>query len=253
MSNECNDLNVRFDPQAVSVRAVEVDEAYEGLPDPLPSGQEAGWSGFCPKPEEGVEPVRDCARACIKPDGVYREVEVGTNRWMEMACLEAVHSVRCGHGPFGAVLVQIDDETNRVLRYWKMHNHVTDLNDPTAHAEVLAIRCACAQLGVFDLGHIERETAKLPQHGAISHCEIYSSCEPCPMCMAAVYWARIPALVFAATRFDAAEPGVDFSDEAIYEELATPYRERSMDVRQASDPHALDAFNLWKRSLTIQY
>ena len=101
-------------------------------------------------------------------------------------------------GPFGAVIVRGDEI---VGRGW---NRVTTANDPTAHAEIVAIRDACKRLNTFSL----------------AGCELYSSCEPCPMCLAAIYWSRLDSLVFAATRDDAADAG--FDDALFYEELARP-------------------------------
>lgn len=87
----------------------------------------------------------------------------------------------------------------------------------------------------------------------ISYCVIYSSAEPCPMCYSAICWANLQALVFAATRFDAAVEGVNFSDEEIYNELATPYPNRKLKVIPATTGNSLDAFNLWKRSEKTNY
>ncbi len=239
---------------------VEVGEPYEGIP-PLQKivfsgGSQVSWSGY--EPECALEPSGACPpvqRENIAPPEVYRGIRGGTNRWLDMACQEALRSVRTGGGPFGAVLVQIDDDTKHVLRYWKNHNHVTEWKDPTAHAEISVIRQACRDLGVFHLSRLSRKEVLLPQTGARSHCEIYSSAEPCPMCYAAICWARIPVLVFGATRFDAAAEGVDFSDAAIYEELALAYEDRRSfrEIRQGSSPYSLDAFNYWKRSEKIEY
>lgn len=199
-----------------------------------------------------------CQQQNIKKNNLYRGVEVGENRWIRMACEEAHLSVKDGGGPFGAVVVQIDDESNRVIRYWRCRNRVTKNLDPTAHAEVNAVRTVARELGVFNLGNIRRDSAqlKLSQPGEVSHCEIYSSCEPCPMCYAAIRWARINTIVFAATRFDAAEPGVDFSDLQLYRELATDLKDRNytgLRVFQATTSNSLDAFNLWKNSDKIEY
>lgn len=182
----------------------------------------------------------------IKPDKTYTGIEYNSNKWIEKACSVALESVKNGGGPFGAILIQIDDETNEVLRYWPANNQVTEAADPTAHAEVMAIRSGCKSLGVFNLGSIDKEMSRLPQTGKTSHCEIYSSCEPCPMCYSSIFWARIPSLYFAATQFDAAVPGVNFSDEEIYNELKAPYVDRKTRVYQCSAPNSLDAFNLWK-------
>lgn len=184
---------------------------------------------------------------------IYEGITVAPNYWVELACEEAKASVERGGGPFGAVLLQIGDETNEVIRYWRDHNHVTEYSDPTAHAEISVIRSACHELGVHNLGEIKKRESMLPQKGETSHCEIYCSCEPCPMCYAAIMWARIPVLVFSATRYEAAQPGVEFSDIEIYDELKKDYEERSIRVYQAVSANALEAFELWKRSDKIKY
>ncbi|MBN1117132.1 MAG: nucleoside deaminase [Bacteroidales bacterium] len=170
-----------------------------------------------------------------------------------MACDSATDSVKSRGGPFGAVLVQIDDKTGEVLRYWSTGNKVTLLKDPTAHAEILAIRSACKSLGTFKLSDINKRESKLPQKGNTSHCEIYSSCEPCPMCYSAIYWARIAVLYFAATRFDASSPGIDFSDKAIYEDLTKPYRDRKLIVKKCNSQNYNEAFILWQKTGHIEY
>jgi tRNA(Arg) A34 adenosine deaminase TadA len=125
-------------------------------------------------------------------------------------------------GPFGAVVVK---EGKIIGRGW---NRVTSSNDPTAHAEVMAIRDACAALGTFNL----------------SGCEMYSSCEPCPMCLSAIYWARLDKLYFAATRKDAADAG--FDDELIYQEISKDWKNRSLPAEQGMQHEAQQAFNAWK-------
>lgn len=125
-------------------------------------------------------------------------------------------------GPFGAVIAR---EGEIIGRGW---NQVTASNDPTAHAEMVAIREACRRLGYFHL----------------AGCELYSSCEPCPMCLAAAYWARLDRLFFANTRADARAIG--FADEQIYRELALPLPQRSMPMIQMMRDEALPAFALWK-------
>ena len=125
-------------------------------------------------------------------------------------------------GPFGAVVVK-DDQI--IARGW---NQVTSTNDPTAHAEILAIREACRQLDDFRL----------------VGCELYSSCEPCPMCLSAIYWARLDQLFYAATRQDAAEAG--FDDEWLYREIPLPVAQRRLPTRQLLREAALDAFVQWK-------
>jgi guanine deaminase len=129
----------------------------------------------------------------------------------------------CG-GPFGAVIVR----DGRIVG--RGQNRVTSLNDPTAHAEIQAIRDACAELGTFWL-----ET-----------CEIYTSCEPCPMCLGAIYWARLSRIHYAADRTDAASIG--FDDEFLYREIPTPPAHRRIPMRQALREEALEAFRLWDAS-----
>jgi tRNA(Arg) A34 adenosine deaminase TadA len=184
---------------------------------------------------------------------VSEEILAKPNRWIEMVCQEAVDSVAEGGGPFGAVLLQIDDETNKVIRLWMDHNHVIEHLDPTAHAEISVIRAACRELGVIDLGHIEKSESRLPQEGEMSHCEIYSSCEPCPMCYSAIAWARIPALVFSASRFDASAEEVGFQDEELHAELTQDYSERKISVHQAPSSRALEAFEQWKKGGFTRY
>ena len=125
-------------------------------------------------------------------------------------------------GPFGAVVVK-DGEI--VGRGW---NRVTSSNDPTAHAEVMAVREACANLGTYSL----------------AGCEIYASCEPCPMCLAAIYWARLDALYFAASRQDAADAG--FDDAMLYDEVPKDWPQRSLPTEQLLQGEAQGAFKLWK-------
>jgi guanine deaminase len=178
--------------------------------------------------------------------GPYHGTRAEPNKWLVMACEEAKKSVEEGGGPFGAVLLQVGDETGTVIRFWRDHNRVTECSDPTAHAEVMVIRAACRELGICDLGNIAGETEP-------SHCELYSSCEPCPMCYGAVVWARIPILVFSATRADASAPGVGFSDNLIHSEMKKDYQYRSVRVYQATCNNALVAFELWKRSVNQRY
>ena len=144
------------------------------------------------------------------------------------------------------MLLQIGDETGMVIWLWRAHNRVTEHIDPTAHAEVMVIRAACRELGTYDLGSIggDEET---------SHCELYSSCEPCPMCYSAVVWARIPVLFFSATRADASDPEVGFSDEEIHSELKKDYQSRSVRVYQATCGSTMEAFELWKKSENTRY
>ncbi len=242
-------------------KATEVDEAYAGTPTPVKKGDSLSviqeWDGY--DPECTLENQEDCHNvptqtSNMKIADVYDGIEVQTDKWMNLASKEALISVQNGGGPFGAVIVQIDDETGRVIRYWRNHNHVPEWNDPTAHAEVTTIRAACKQLGVFNLGKIEKGKSKMPQKGETSHCVIYSSAESCPMCYAAIFWARIPTIYFAATKYDAAAQGVNFSDMEMYADLKKSYANRKhTKVYQCTTPHSLDAFNYWKRSKKTQY
>jgi len=124
-------------------------------------------------------------------------------------------------GPFGAVVVK----AGRLVG--EGQNRVTSTNDPTAHAEVVAIRAACAALGTFDL----------------AGCEIYASCEPCPMCLAAIYWARLDRIWFASGREDAAHIG--FDDALIYREVALPPEARSLPMRRLLAEEAGAPFAAW--------
>lgn len=133
--------------------------------------------------------------------------------------LENVYSGR--GGPFGAVIAK----DGRVIA--EGANQVTSSNDPTAHAEVLAIREACRKLGVFEL------------HG----CDIYTSCEPCPMCLGAIYWAHISRIYFAGFAADASKVG--FDDSLIYQEVAQPYSSRRVPMVQMMREEALAAFRAW--------
>ena len=127
-------------------------------------------------------------------------------------------------GPFGAVVVKNGEIIGRG------NNQVTLHNDPTAHAEVVAIRDAAKHLNSFDL----------------SGCEIYSSCEPCPMCLGAIYWARVDKLYYAATKDDAAS--ADFDDSFIYKEFALPKEERSIPSVQMMREDAVKVFEEWVKS-----
>ncbi|HTU33876.1 MAG TPA: nucleoside deaminase [Candidatus Acidoferrum sp.] len=135
----------------------------------------------------------------------------------------SIENVRSGRGgPFGAVIVREDAIVDEGA------NLVTDTNDPTAHAEMVAIRAACRHLSTFDL----------------KDCEIYVSCEPCPMCLGAIYWARIERIYFAALASDASDAG--FDDSLIYRELALPCIERKIPTISVMRANALEAFRLWK-------
>jgi guanine deaminase len=137
--------------------------------------------------------------------------------------LAAEHMRAKDGGPFGAIIVR---ENKIIASGW---NQVTTSNDPTAHAEVTAIRAAAARLGSF----------------VLSGCVLYTSCEPCPMCLGAAYWARVERIVFAATRTDAA--GAGFDDEELYRELALPPTTRKLPMQQILRDKAVEVFEEWKR------
>ena len=145
------------------------------------------------------------------------------NGFMREAIRLSRESVKNGGGPFGAVIVK-DGEIIAAAS-----NNVTQNNDPTAHAEVSAIREAAKKLNTFNL----------------SGCEIYSSCEPCPMCLGAVYWARLDKLYFANTKQDAKDIG--FDDSFIYEEIDLPYEKRTIPNIQILRDEAFEAFKDWEQ------
>ena len=143
---------------------------------------------------------------------------------MEKAVELSLENMRAGKGgPFGAIIVR----QGKIVGTGA--NHVTSDNDPTAHAEVVAIRDACKNLGTFQL----------------DDCEIYTSCEPCPMCLAAIYWARPKAIYYVNTRKDAADIG--FDDDFLYEELKKNLEERSLPIHQLDKSNALKVFDERKR------
>ena len=124
-------------------------------------------------------------------------------------------------GPFGAVIVK----DGKIIA--RGFNKVVSTNDPTAHAEVVAIREACKVLNNFQL----------------NGCELYTSCEPCPMCMAAIYWARPDKVYYGNSKTDAAQIG--FDDDFIYQEIALPYSERKIPILRIMENEALEAFKEW--------
>ncbi|HWZ35742.1 MAG TPA: nucleoside deaminase [Mucilaginibacter sp.] len=148
-------------------------------------------------------------------------------KFMRMAIELSEYNVKQGQGgPFGAVIVK----DGMVIA--RAGNKVVPDNDPTAHAEVLAIRLACQELETFSL----------------AGCEIYTSCEPCPMCLGAIYWARIDKIYYANTKADAAAIG--FDDAFIYKELECVMEKRKLPVTQLLRDEALSAFKLWSESET---
>lgn len=227
----------------------------------LPASKKAkesyqSWNGYVPEctlMDKEICKYVPVQTFCITPEGIYDEILHECDEWMQLTGEVALTSAKENGGPFGAIVLQIDKDSNRILRYWMNHNQVTQIYDPTAHAEIMAIRSACKSLGVFNLGRIMKDEALLEQPGEESYCVLYSSSEPCPMCYSAISWSHIETLIFGATRFDASVQGVDFSDEEIYKELLKPYSKRKMKVCHSPANNSLDAFNYWKRSEKIRY
>ena len=144
-------------------------------------------------------------------------------KFMREAIRLSLLKMRGNHGgPFGAIIVR---RGKIIGRGW---NRVTSTNDPTAHAEVIAIRDACRRLKTFQL----------------DDCELYASCEPCPMCLAAGYWARLRKIYYANTRRDAAKIG--FDDESLYREVERPISRRTIFMKQLLRREALEVFEEWK-------
>lgn len=153
------------------------------------------------------------------------------NKFMDIAAKEALKGLRKNHGgPFGAVIIQ----NNKVIS--KAHNEVIKNNDPTAHAEILAIRKASKKLKRFDL----------------SDCEIYSTCEPCPMCFAAIHWAKIRSLYYGCSKEDAANIG--FDDKFIYEVIKETASKKQVTKVQTYREECLKLFKEWENKKNkIQY
>ncbi len=144
--------------------------------------------------------------------------------FMQMAIALSQKNINnCLGGPFGAVIVK----NGKVIS--KSANKVITTNDPTAHAEISAIRMAAKKLKTFDL----------------SDCVIYTSCEPCPMCLGAIYWSRISKIFYANTRQDAADIG--FDDKLIYDELSLPFEKRKLPIVQLNRDEAMEPFKQWKK------
>jgi guanine deaminase len=144
--------------------------------------------------------------------------------FMQRAIAIALENVRNGGGPFGAVIAR----EGRIFA--EGVNRVTATNDPTAHAEVVAIRAACALLSAFQL----------------DGCDLYTTCEPCPMCLGAIYWARPKSVFFASSAGDAAAAG--FDDAFIYDELYLPFASREISMTQLMREESLGIFTAWKKS-----
>tara|TARA_B100000378_G_scaffold55511_1_gene41063 strand:- start:120 stop:584 length:465 start_codon:yes stop_codon:yes gene_type:complete len=152
------------------------------------------------------------------------------NEFMLRAITLSIESVKTGGGPFGSVLVKNDKIISEGF------NKVTTTNDPTAHGEIVAIREACKKLNNFNL------------NGS----ELYSSCEPCPMCLSAIYWARIDKVYYANTRKDAQK--IDFDDSLIYSEFQKNIDKRKIPMIQMMRNEALKAFELWdKKTDKVKY
>ena len=154
------------------------------------------------------------------------------NEFMKRAIQISIESVKNGTGPFGAVVVK----DGKIIA--EGSNKVTSLNNPdaTAHGEMFVIREACKKLNNFNL----------------TGCELYSSCEPCPMCLSACYWSRIDKIYYANTREDAQK--IDFDDSLIYSEIQKNINERKISMIQMMRDEALKAFELWeKKSDKVKY
>ena len=152
------------------------------------------------------------------------------NKYMQRAIELSIESVNIGGGPFGSVIVK----ENKIIS--EGSNEVTLINDPTAHWEIVAIRQACKSLNNFNL----------------SGCELYSTCEPCPMCLSAIYWSRINKIYYANTREDARK--IDFDDSLIYSEFQKNINERKISMVQIMRNEALKAFELWdKKTNKVKY
>lgn len=150
-------------------------------------------------------------------------MEEKQNNFMREAIALSIENVHNNGGPFGAVIVKNGEIIARGV------NRVTANNDPTAHAEISAIRAAAAKLNTFDL----------------SGCEIFSSCEPCPMCLGAIYWARLDKIYYGNTKTDAALIG--FDDSFIYEELDKSFDKRSITTVQLLKNEAVKGFRAWEQ------
>ena len=152
------------------------------------------------------------------------------NNFMLRAIELSINGVNTAGGPFGWVIVK----DNKIIA--EGSNKVTSSNDPTAHAEVVAIREACKKLNTFNL----------------NGCDLYTSCEPCPMCLSAIYWGRIEKIYYANTRDDAQK--IDFDDSLIYSELLKDVKKRKISMVQMMRDEALKAFELWdKKTDKVKY
>ena len=144
--------------------------------------------------------------------------------FMQKAIELSIKNINNNGGPFGCVIVK----NNKIIS--EGVNSVTQNNDPTAHAEIVAIRNACTKLNTFDL----------------SGCEMYTSCEPCPMCLSAIYWSHIDIVYYGNSRENAAE--IEFDDKFIYDEMKKDIDERKIPLKQILKDEAIKAFNLWTQT-----
>ena len=144
------------------------------------------------------------------------------SKFMLRAIELSIQSANSKGGPFGAVIVK----DNQIIS--EGYNQVTVNNDPTAHAEIVAIRNACKKLGNFFL----------------KGCDLYTSCEPCPMCLSAIYWSHVDKIFYANTRMDA--KNIDFDDSLIYSEVKKDINERKIKMTQINRDEALEAFKIWQ-------
>jgi len=155
---------------------------------------------------------------------------ISKNKFMLRAIELSISSANGTGGPFGCVIVKDDKIIAEGL------NKVTFSNDPTAHAEIVAIREACKKLNTFNL----------------SGCDLYASCEPCPMCLSAIYWSHVDNIFYANTREDAKK--INFDDSLIYSEILKKNEDRKIPIKQMLRDEALKAFEIWdKKTDKIEY
>ena len=155
---------------------------------------------------------------------------ISKNKFMLRAIELSISSAKDTGGPFGCVMVKDD----KIIA--EGSNKVTFSNDPTAHAEIVAIREACKKLNTFNL----------------SGCDLYASCEPCPMCLSAIYWSHVDNIFYANTREDAKK--INFDDSLIYSEISKKNEDRKIPIKQMLRDEALKAFEIWnKKADKIEY
>lgn len=175
----------------------------------------------------------DCFPCCQKQKCVYKGIQISqcfSPLYLanQIALLSAK---KLGGEPFGAVIVQYNSK-KRPIHQWTAHANIAQTNDPTAHAEVNCIRKACKSL----------------QQSSLQDCVLFASSEPCPLCFSAIYWAKIPIVIFSSTRNDQCLHGVGFCTKQLYREVCLPYKRRkSVRVYHALCSNSLEAFNYWKQ------